>query len=257
MRLTALCLALLTWGGSAGGSAIANCTQGDGNWIVQACYDKPETYLPYGHNILGDTPEWTRLRVTLGPKGLARLEHDQGEIAMGTLDAPKQIIEDVAPRIVQINGKGPPEIVMVVTDHRKGAKLVVLDIATRHSVSTPYIGTRHRWLAPLGAADLDGDGHIEIAYIDRPHLTKTLRIWRFENTTLSHVADQPGLTNHRIGEDHISGGIRICTDQPEIITTNATWTRLIASTLSNGRINTRDIGPYTDPTSFTAALACN
>ena len=36
-------------------------------------------------------------------------------------------------------------------------------------------------LAPLGAADLDGDGKIELAYIDRPHLAKILRIWRFDD----------------------------------------------------------------------------
>ena len=95
-----------------------------------------------------------------------------------------------------------------------------------------------------------------IAYVDRPHLARTLRIWRFVNNTLTHVADQPGLTNHRIGEDHISGGIRTCNGQPEVITANADWTRLVASTLSNGRITIRDIGPHTGPASFSAALAC-
>lgn len=127
-------------------------------------------------------------------------------------------------------------------------------------VTTPFIGTRYRWLAPLGAADLDGDGTVELAYIDRPHLARVLRIWRYENGTLTPLAEHPGLTNHRIGEDYISGGIRrgirYCGETPEIITANADWTRLIASTLSNGKIKTRDIDPHTGPASFAAALAC-
>jgi hypothetical protein len=44
--------------------------------------------------------------------------------------------------------------------------------------ATPHIGSANRWLAPIGAADLDGDGRVEIAYVDRPHLARTLRIWR-------------------------------------------------------------------------------
>jgi hypothetical protein len=44
--------------------------------------------------------------------------------------------------------------------------------------STPWIGQRFRWLAPVAAADLDGDGAMELAYVDRPHLARTLRVWR-------------------------------------------------------------------------------
>ena len=72
--------------------------------------------------------------------------------------------------------------------------------------ATPYIGTRFRWLAPLVAADLDGDGWIEIAYIDRPHLAMVLRVWRFENGVLHPVAEASGLTNHQFGADVIEGG---------------------------------------------------
>lgn len=250
MRLLALLL-----GAVATPALAANqCGDGDGDWITRACYAAPQTFLPYGHNILGDTPEWSELRIELGPTGRTRLEHVNGVITLSTLT--RRIIEDVAPRVVQINATGPPEIVLVESDYQKGARLAVLDLVTRGTVTTPFIGTRFRWLAPLGAADLDGDGRMELAYIDRPHLTKTLRIWRYENAALTHVADQPGLTNHRIGEDYISGGIRSCGGQSEIITANADWTRLIASTLSQGKIEIRDIGPHTGPASFSAALAC-
>ena len=107
------------------------------------------------------------------------------------------------------------------------------------------MGITRRWLAPLGAADLDGDGLIELAYIDRPHLAKTLRIWRFENGALTHLADQPGLTNHRIGKDFISGGIVSCAGQlPQIVTANANWSRVMTSRFQNGKISTTDAGPF-------------
>ena len=97
----------------------------------------------------------------------------------------------------------------------------------------------------------------EIAYIDRPHLAKTLRIWRYKGGALTHVADAPDLTNHRFGEPGISGGIRRCTGAlPEVITVDANWFRIIASTLRGGAIARRDIGPYTGSASLTRALAC-
>jgi hypothetical protein len=57
--------------------------------------------------------------------------------------------------------------------------------------ATPYVGTRFLWLASLGAAALDGDGRVEIASVDRLHLDKILRIWRFERRALGPVADWP------------------------------------------------------------------
>lgn len=121
---------------------------------------------------------------------------------------------------------------------------------------TPPIGRRHRWLAVVGAADLDGDGAVEIAYIDRPHLARTLRVWRYREGRLEQVAELDGLTNHRIGERDIAGGIRHCGGAPEMIVADANWERLIAVTLTGGALNRRDIGPHLGRQSFANALAC-
>jgi hypothetical protein len=103
---------------------------------------------------------------------------------------------------------------------------------------------------------LDGDGKVEIAYIDRPHLAKTLRVWRYENGALTHVADFGGLTNHRIGEADIGGGIRDCGDGPEMITANADWTRVMATTFAAEKLSTRELGNHVDRGSFATAFAC-
>lgn len=220
--------------------------------ILGATYDAPTTR--YAHGILGDAVEWGDLvlRINTCPE-CVRIKWGTARI---TLPA-DHVFEDIAPRLVDLDLDGSNEVIVVETDVHLGASLAVYD-STGKIAATPHIGRLHRWLAPLGAVDMDGDGIVEVAYIDRPHLAKTLRIWQFENGALRPVADLSGLTNHRIGEDYISGGIRTCANaRPEIITANADWSRLIASTLNAGQINTRDIGPHTGPASFAAALACN
>ena len=144
---------------------------------------------------------------------------------------------------------------MVETHANTGAQLAIYD-ETGKIASTPHIGTRNRWLAPIGAGDLDGDGHVEIAYIDRPHLARTLRVWRFIDGGLVEIAAGAGLTNHRIGERDIGGGIRDCGQGPEMITANADWSRVIATRLVAGQLQASDIGAHVDRGSFATALAC-
>jgi len=212
--------------------------------IVAADYSEPTDR--YGHGILGDAIEWGALDLTLSDGTRVTLRLPQ-----------TRVFEDTAPRLADLDGDGAAEVVVVETDMALGASLAVYGPAGKIA-ATPYIGRSNRWLAPLGSADLDGDGHVELAYIDRPHLAKTLRIWRYRDGRLTHVADLAGLTNHRIGERDIAGGIRDCGQGPEIITADAGWSRLIASQLgASGGITSRDIGPHEDRASFTAALGCN
>lgn len=218
--------------------------------ITGAEYVDPTTRYP--HDVLGDAIEHETLRVTFA----------DGRTA--SLTWPDTIVfEDTAPRLVDIDGDGAPEVLAVESHEERGARLVIYrasGTALALAAATPFIGQRFRWLAPLGAADLDGDGRIEIAYIDRPHLARTLRIWRYDNGSFTQIAAAEGLTNHRIGERDIAGGIRTCAGatevMPEMILATADWTRLIAARLEDGRITTRDIGPHRGRASFAAAMAC-
>ena len=164
------------------------------------------------------------------------------------------VFEDLEPRIIE--GDDGPTLVMVVESNLQlGARLSLYD-ETGLYAATPFIGRPHRWLAPIGSADLDGDGWPEVAYIDRPHLAKTLRIWSLRDGELGLVASQPGLTNHRIGQDFITSGIRDCGDGPEVVTVDASWSRIVASVFDVGAINSRDIGPFTGRASMDRALRC-
>lgn len=131
--------------------------------ILGATYAEPT--IDYDHGVLGDAVEYRALRMTL----------PQGRAVTIRLPA-SHVFEDLAPRLVDLNLDGRMDAVMVVeTDMGQGAALALYGPAGKIA-ETPHIGRPHRWLAPVGAADLDGDGRIELAYVDRPHLAKTLRI---------------------------------------------------------------------------------
>ena len=231
-------------------AAPAVALAGSDREILSARYDAPTTR--YAHGVLGDAVEWGALvlKVDTCP-ACALLKAKTIRITLPDT----RVFEDLEPRLVDLDNDGRPEVIVVESDFRLGAALAVYD-ETGKIAQTPHIGRTNRWLAPLGAADLDGDGKIELAYIDRPHLAKTLRIWRFDNGKLVHLADRAGLTNHKIGEDFISGGMRDCGTGPEIVTASGDWARVMVTTYRAGKISSRDAGPFKGPKSLTDALAC-
>jgi len=198
--------------------------------------------------VLGDGLEW----------GALTLETADGVAAVVRLPETR-VFEDLVPRFADVDGVAPPEIVVVESSATGGARLAVYGLdrgALRAIAATPEIGAPFRWLAPAAIADLDGDGAIEIAYVETPHLRGVLRVWGFEPGGLTERAAAAGFSNHRIGEDFISGGLRTCAGVPEIVTADLGWTRLIAARLQDGRIAARDLGPLRGREDFAAALAC-
>lgn len=219
--------------------------------IVSARYEGPTARYPHG--VLGDDLEWERLVVGLS-----------GGREVAAEWARPVVFEDLAPRLWDMDGDGQAEIVTIESHEDLGARMAFWSVegeSLTPLAHLPWIGQRFRWLAPIGAADLDGDGFVEFAYIDRPHLARTLRIWRYlpqegGGVQLEEVTSIAGLTNHRIGEDFISGGLRDCGDGPELVTANADWSRVMVTTLSSdGMAHARDNGPFST-SRLAEALAC-
>nr|WP_240989512.1 VCBS repeat-containing protein [Salipiger mangrovisoli] len=206
-----------------------------------ASYAEPTTR--YDHGVLGDTVEW----------GALRLDGPDGPVILRLPDT--RVFEDIAPRVVPLPGGGWAALV-VESDLARGARLALY---TREGVlaATDFIGQPHRWLAPLGGADLDGDGTLELAYVDRPHLAKTLRVVRYRpgDPHLQEIAAQPGVTNHRIGWGFIAGGIRDCGAGAEMVLADGGFARLVAARLTGTGIALRDLGPWSQARSE-AALRC-
>ncbi|WP_171234026.1 VCBS repeat-containing protein [Ruegeria sp. HKCCA6837] len=233
--LTSLCL----WG-----STLGTATSAD--QIKAAKFIEPTTR--YAHGVLGDTVEYGALEL--------RIQNAQSAPRTVTVRLPQdRVFEDLTPRLIDIDADGTFEAIVVESQDQQGAQLAIYNASGTKIAATPHIGTRFRWLAPIGAADLDGDGHIEIAYIDRPHLAKTLRIWRYKDNALTQIASIPGLTNHKIGEDFISGGLRTCGERPELIVASADWLRIMSVSYDNDWTKT-DLGPFKGPNSLAQALNC-
>ena len=210
--------------------------------IISAKYDQPTTR--YAHGVFGDTIEYGALLMTLKNGKVLRVNLPEA-----------RVFEDISPRVIDLDGDGAPEVVVIETHVNQGAQLAIYGEAGKIT-ATPHIGRTHRWLAPIGAADLDGDGYVELAYIDRPHLAKLLMIWRYKNGKLKLVAEAGNLTNHQFGDDYISGGIRDCGNGPEMVTVNANWSDIMVSRFDGTKIVAQSVGLYTGQKSIKRAMSC-
>jgi hypothetical protein len=220
-----------------------------GEWAVTSAeFTQPTTR--YDHGVLGDAVEYGAMRVfvtdSAGKRGRAHTD-----IVLPSA----RVFEDLAPRVADLEGDGMNEIVVVETDLAQGASLAVYD-AYGFVARTPFLGQTHRWLAPVGAADLDSDGRVEIAYVETPHLGRVLKLVRLDGDRLVPVAELPELTNHRIGDAFIQGGIADCAEGPVIVTADAEWTRVMVTRFDGRMLTTEAVAPYTGPESLDSATIC-
>jgi len=207
----------------------------------------------YPHRVMGTIAEHTTLEVVFDDGARHRLTHQPG-----------MVFEDIAPRVVDLDGDGRPEVLTVESHDDKGARFVLYGIKPDGQFGLrgagPFIGQRFRWMGVIGAADLTGDGQMEIALIDRPHLAKVLRIYRVEGletarVTTTEIARFEGVTNHRIGDSFLTGGIRTCGARPDLVLASAGWRSVIGLGFKDGQLTPQDLGPAT-PERFAAIMAC-
>lgn len=97
---------------------------------------------------------------------------------------------------------------------------------------------------------------IEVTYIDRLHLAKTLRIWRFVVGELINGADLGSFTNHRIDQRDISAGIRTCNGRPEIIVVSADRSQLVSVAFDGAEFQAETLGRDTSRPAFANAMVC-
>ncbi len=213
-----------------------------GEVITGAEYEEPTTR--YAHGVLGDAVEWGRLTITTSES--RRLVNVLPE---------ERVFEDLEPRLADLDNDGRPEVIVVESHRNFGARLAIYGIDGLIT-ATDWIGTTNRWLAPIGAADIDGNGTMDIAYVDRPHLAKVIRIFSYVDGELVGVVGLPGYSNHRIGEDYISGGIRSCGDGPEMVVAKGDWSAVVSIRWTGNGFAETELSRDTSPSGFSRALTC-
>lgn len=128
-----------------------------------------------------------------------------------------RVFEDLVPRLVDLDGDGRDEVVLVESDLLRGASLVVLGlrpvqiapgvgkvdaVATVELVELargPFAGSSFLWLNPLGFADFDGDSRTDLSAVITPHIGGTLTLYHYRPPLLVPFAKAMDVSNHRMG----------------------------------------------------------
>lgn len=150
----------------------------------------------YPHGDLGDTNEATTLRVEMA----------DGRQLQYTLDQ-QSVFEDRYPRVVDLDGDGRDELVVVRSYLNRGSALSVFGVRDQQIVplaETAPTGSPNRWLNPAGFPDLDGDGKPEVAVVINPDSGGTLQIYRYGAGVLTPTWHLDGISNHVAGSAELA-----------------------------------------------------
>lgn len=183
----------------------------------------------YAHAVLGDAVEGSGF-------GLVTESGAELQFELGL----ESVFEDLRVRLIDLNGDGQDEAVVIRSYLEAGAALAVYGLDAGRIVAlgeTPAIGIPNRWLNPAGAADFDGDGVIEIAYVETPHIGGMLRFFSLTPEGLVQEQALQGFSNHAIGSRELDMAAVIDWNDdgvPDLALPDASRSRLQIVSLAGG-----------------------
>jgi hypothetical protein len=127
------------------------------------------------------------------------------------LELPRQrVFEDLQTRLVDLDGDGLDEIVVIEADTERGAAIVSYGLRLTNGqmqlqelARSSYLGLPFRWLNPVGFADFDGDGRLDIASVTTPHIGGVLTLYRYAPPRIEPFAKAMDVSNHAMGDPNL------------------------------------------------------
>lgn len=162
--------------------------------------------MRYPHKALGASTHAGSLHVLLGTA--------EGKFQEIVHELPfNRVFEDRLPRMVDLDGDGRDEIILIESDALRGSATVVYSVQIAKNAKgvdkkpslvemarSAQTGSTFRWLNPVGVADFDGDGKLDIASVITPHIGGLLTLYHYAPPNLEPFAQAMDTSNHRMGD---------------------------------------------------------
>ncbi|MEL0110997.1 MAG: VCBS repeat-containing protein [Rickettsiales bacterium] len=204
-------------------------------WLVQPT-------RRYDHGVLGDEIEAAALKVEL---------RDGREMVYELGD--QYVFEDLLPRLADMDGDGLDEVFLARSSLTEGAAVSIYKVGPRRLEQfsvTPSIGLPYRWLNPLGAADFDADGEMDIAVVETPHLGKTLVVYGRQAARLRELGRLRGFSTHAAGSTVLEMAVVLDLNDDgvmDMVLPNETRGALVGVTFRGGAFAVLASGPKAAP----------
>ncbi len=144
----------------------------------------------YQHGVLGDAIE---------AAGITLITTTPSPQIIRTIEIPSPwVIEGIAPIWMDLNGDSERELIVTLSSHTDGGKIVVYHEDGTIAAEGPGIGRGFRWRNQMAVARYGPNGEIELSAVKTPHIGGTVEFFRWTENRLDLVASIPGFTSHVI-----------------------------------------------------------
>jgi hypothetical protein len=143
-----------------------------------------------------------------------------------------RVFEDLMVRLHDLDGDGRDEMIVIESDALRGSAVVVLGLqflpakpgfkattVITELARSAHTGSTFYWLNPVGVADFDGDGKLDIASVTTPHVGGVLTLYHYVPPKLESFAKAMDTSNHRMGdpEQNLAVIVKLPGTRPTVI----------------------------------------